>query len=76
MKFLTHTNYWGQVVEMDAQGRLLLPQLLRDSADLKGDVVVTGYLDHLESGRSKRSERKSKNRFTADDTKNLHELGI
>ena len=28
-KFLDVTNYYGQVVEMDAQGRLLIPQLLR-----------------------------------------------
>ena len=27
--FLTATNYYGQEVEMDGQGRLLLPQLLR-----------------------------------------------
>ena len=29
-KFLDVTNYYGQMVEMDAQGRLLLPQLLRE----------------------------------------------
>src|SRR6266550_4244364 len=27
-KFLDRTNYWGQQVEMDGQGRLLMPQLL------------------------------------------------
>src|SRR5207302_10583446 len=27
-------NYWGQQVEMDGQGRLLMPQLLRDSAQI------------------------------------------
>ncbi len=47
-KFLTRTNYWGQVVEIDSQGRLLLPQLLRESADLKGEVAVMGYLNRLE----------------------------
>ena len=26
-KFLTRTNYYGQVVEMDGQGRLLIPQI-------------------------------------------------
>src|SRR5256886_12856976 len=35
-KFLDRTNYWGQQIEMDGQGRLLIPQLLRESAQIKG----------------------------------------
>src|SRR6184192_4244877 len=46
-KFLDRVNYWGQQVEMDGQGRLLIPQLLRDSAQIKGEVAVTGNLTHL-----------------------------
>ena len=46
-KFLDRVNYYGQMVEMDGQGRLLLPQLLRESAQLKGEVAVTGNLTHL-----------------------------
>lgn len=41
-RFLDVTNYYGQVVEMDGQGRLLIPQLLREKAMLKGDVAVLG----------------------------------
>ena len=29
-KFLTRTNYYGQVVELDGQGRLLIPAILRE----------------------------------------------
>ena len=29
-KFLTRTNYYGQVVELDGQGRLLIPPILRE----------------------------------------------
>src|SRR5215467_11131987 len=47
-KFLTRVNYWGQVVEMDGQGRLLMPQLLRDAAQIKGEVAVSGYQTYLE----------------------------
>ena len=47
-KFLDVTNYYGQMAEMDAQGRLLIPQLLRDSATVKGEVNVLGSQDHLE----------------------------
>src|SRR5712692_7935011 len=46
-KFLSRVNYYGQAVEMDGQGRLLMPQLLRESAQMKGDVSVTGNLTHL-----------------------------
>ena len=46
--FLDATSYYGQVVEMDGQGRLLLPSLLREEAGLKGDVSVVGKLDRLD----------------------------
>ena len=44
-KFFDRANYWGQQVEMDGQGRLLMPQLLREAAQIKGEVAVTGQLD-------------------------------
>lgn len=47
-KFLDVTNYYGQVAEMDAQGRLLIPQLLRDTAKVVGDVNVLGSQTFLE----------------------------
>src|ERR1700748_528721 len=34
-KFLMRTSYFGQQVELDGQGRLLLPAVLRTSAQLK-----------------------------------------
>jgi MraZ protein len=47
-KFLDVTNYYGQVVEMDSQGRLLLPQILRESAKVTAEVVVFGVQTYLE----------------------------
>ena len=41
-RFLDTANYYGQVVEMDAAGRLLLPQNLREKAGLTGDLAVLG----------------------------------
>ena len=41
-KFMDVTNYYGQMAEFDAQGRLLIPQILRESAKLTTDVVVLG----------------------------------
>jgi MraZ protein len=47
-KFLLATSYYGQVAELDAQGRVLLPAVLREKAVLKGDVAVLGVSDYLE----------------------------
>jgi MraZ protein len=41
-KYVDRVNYYGQVAEMDAQGRMLLPQILRESARLSGDALVVG----------------------------------
>ena len=46
-KFLERVNYYGQDGAIDAQGRILVPQILRDAAKLAADVVVTGNIDHL-----------------------------
>jgi MraZ protein len=46
-KFLMRTSYYGQVAEMDAQGRVLLPSVLREAAALTGDVAVLGNLNYL-----------------------------
>ena len=46
-RFLYSVNLYGHVVEMDNQGRLLLPQKLRDQAKLEGDMEVLGMQNHL-----------------------------
>jgi MraZ protein len=46
-RFLYVANSYGQVVEMDAQGRLLIPQQLREKASLTGDAAVLGMQTHL-----------------------------
>jgi MraZ protein len=76
-KFLARVNYWGQAVEMDGQGRLLMPQLLRDSAQIKGEVAVTGNLTYLEvrNLEAYRLEMETE-KFTPEDEKTLDELGI
>jgi MraZ protein len=76
-KFLDRVNYYGQVVEMDGQGRVLIPQILRDSAQIKGEVAVLGNLTYLVVRNletfSKEIEEQS---FTPEDEKTLDELGI
>jgi MraZ protein len=76
-KFLSKVNYWGQVVEMDGQGRLLIPQLLREAAQIKGEVAVSGYQTYLEVRNIEAYQKKVREeKFTPDDEKTLDELGI
>jgi MraZ protein len=76
-KFLSKVNYWGQVVEMDGQGRLLIPQLLRESAQIRGEVAVSGYQTYLEVRNMQAYEQKIREeKFTPEDEKTLDELGI
>jgi MraZ protein len=76
-RFLTRTNYYGQVVEMDGQGRLLLPQVLREAAQLKGEVAVLGNLTWLEVRNMEALDKEIQEQpFTDEDTKTLDDLGI
>jgi MraZ protein len=74
-KFLMRTSYYGQVVELDGQGRVLIPSVLRESAQVKGDVDVFGSLDRLVVTNHTRMLDDMKNKpFTEDDFKALQEL--
>ena len=75
-RFLNKVNYYGQMVEMDAQGRVLIPQILRESAAIKGDVAVYGNLTYLEVRNMEVSKQLAEEQFTAEDEKTLDELGI
>jgi MraZ protein len=76
-KFLNRTNYYGQLVEIDGQGRVLIPALLRDSAEIKGEVAVVGNLTYLEVQSIEVYKKDiEENPFTQGDEKTLDELGI
>jgi MraZ protein len=47
MKFQERFNTFGQECRMDAQGRLLIPSLLRDTSGISGDALVLGQTDYL-----------------------------
>jgi MraZ protein len=47
-RFFKHTSFYGQVVEIDNQGRVLIPGRLRDKTNMAGEVDVVGSFDHLE----------------------------
>ena len=47
-KFKNMTSYYGQQVKMDGQGRVTLPQILREAAKLDKEVLVFGQTTYLE----------------------------
>jgi len=54
LKLIERVNY-GQQVEMDDQGRILVPALLREMVDVGGEVVVSGRINHLALTRRDRA---------------------
>jgi MraZ protein len=76
-RFLDRVNFFGQTVTMDKQGRVVLPQSLRESAAMAGEVSVLGLQNHLEVWNQKRlQERLKKEPFTDEDGRALSEFGI
>ncbi len=47
-KLLRATSYYGTLATIDGQGRILIPQTLREDAQLSGEVIVMAKNDHLE----------------------------
>lgn len=76
-KFLERTNYYGQAVEMDGQGRILIPPVLRESAEMKGDVDVQGQLTYLVIwNHSRFIDNMKQNPLTPEDEKSLDDVGV
>lgn len=76
-RFLERVSYFGQQVTMDAQGRILVPQILREKAEITGEVVVSGRLDHLVVWNHERFERRlDEEPFTDEDYRILSDSGI
>jgi MraZ protein len=73
-KYLTQTNYYGGVVELDGQGRILVPPILREEAKIKGDVFVMGSLETIQIWNRERFAEMRKNSALTDE--DLAELGI
>lgn len=76
-RFLQRVSFFGQQVSLDAQGRFLIPQILRDKAAMNGDVVVSAQLDHLVVWNRERIEQLLEEEpFTEDDLRILTQAGI
>jgi MraZ protein len=76
-KLLERVNYFGQVATLDAQGRVLVPQVLRDVASISDDVVVLGSQDHLIVWNEQRIQKRlSETPLTSEDFKELELHGV
>ena len=76
-RFLDRVNYYGQSAEIDAQGRVVIHQRLRESAGMAGEVDVLGAVDRLEVWNHDRLVAKMQNDpFTDEDARALSEFGI
>jgi MraZ protein len=76
-RYLERVSYFGQQLRLDVQGRIVIPQILRESAGMTGDVVVSAHLDHLVVwSRDRFLARLEEQPFTEDDYKTLAERGV
>ena len=77
IKYLDRVNYYGQTSAIDAQGRVVIHQRLRESAGMAGDVDVFGLVDHLDVWNHERFVSKMQREpYTDDDARALSEFGI
>ena len=76
-RFLDRVNFFGQVAELDPQGRVLIQPRLRDSALMNGEVDVLGQQSFLEVWNHERLvARLAAEPFTDEDAKALSDFGI
>ena len=74
-RYLNAVNYYGMEVNMDKQGRILIPATLRDSATILGELRVLGATDHLEVWSEERFKKQALG-LTEQDLSQLADLGI
>jgi MraZ protein len=77
LRFLDRINFFGQAVELDTQGRVLIPARLRETAAIAGDVDVLGQYNYLDVWNHERFlSRMQREPFTEADAKALSEFGV
>ena len=77
LRFLDRVNYFGQVAELDAQGRVIIPVRLREAATMVGEVDVLGQYNWLDVWNHDRFLTKMQREpYTDDDARMLTEFGV
>ena len=76
-RYLERVNYFGSQLRLDSQGRVVVPQILRESAEMVGEVVVSGRIEYLEIWNRERFDQKLRDEpFAEEDYEALAELGV
>jgi MraZ protein len=76
-KLMNYINYYGQASEMDTQGRVLLPQILREKTNTLGDVLVFGMHTFLKvTNREAFVKQIEEEPMTAEDEQMLESFGL
>jgi MraZ protein len=77
IKFQKFTSYYGILSQMDPQGRILIPQILREDAQLSGEVRVMAKNDHLEIWNHEAIRQSMKDEpLNVEDRERLAQQGI
>jgi MraZ protein len=77
LRFLDRVSYFGSNGELDAQGRVIIPVRLRESATMTGEVDVLGQVNYLDVWNHDRFTSKlQREPYTDDDARALSEFGI
>ena len=77
LKYFDRANYFGQMAEIDAQGRVVIHARLREAALMNGEVDVLGQYDRLDVWNHERFLAKlQREPYTDDDARALSEFGI
>jgi MraZ protein len=76
-KFFARSSYFGQVAELDGQGRVVIHPRLRESAQTRGEVDVLGHHTHLEVWNHERfATQVVRDPMTTEELQALSDFGI
>ena len=76
-RYLERVNYFGQQLRLDSQGRVVVPQILREHAEMVGEAIVSGRLDRLEIwNRDRFVQKLDSEPFSDVDSETLTDYGI
>jgi len=76
-KLLNWVNRWGQMAEMDGQGRILIHPEVRKAAEIRSEVRVLGQQKYLDVWNEEKFTKKLEEEpLTEDDFEVLSNLGV
>jgi MraZ protein len=77
VKYFDRVNYYGQIAQIDGQGRVVIHARLRESAGMSGDVDVLGQYNTLDVWNHERFLAKlQRDGYGDDDARALAQYGI